>query len=197
MKMLAMVSFPLLVLALAMALTMAPQTNSVSRASGQQAGGAGAVSLSAATSPAQVKGQPATRGPEQILREMEVRFAAVVAAKDSQKFLAFWAEDAAMFPPGEPVVTGKKNILAQWAPILNDPFVSLTWSPDEAEISGSGDLGYTYGKYLWTSKESDGKVARRNGKYVTIWRKEPDGQWRVVVDLGTPSDPPAPAKPTP
>ncbi len=198
MKMLALVSFPLLVLALAMALTMAPQTNSVSRADGQQAGGAGAANLPVATSPAPVKGQPApTGGAEQILREMEVKFAAVVAAKDSQAFLAFWAEDAAMFPPGEPVVTGKQNILAQWAPILNDPFVSLTWSPDEAEISGSGDLGYTYGKYLWTGKGSDGKVTRRNGKYVTIWRKEPDGQWRVVVDLGTPSDPPDPAKPAP
>ncbi|MCI0408057.1 MAG: DUF4440 domain-containing protein, partial [Acidobacteria bacterium] len=132
---------------------------------------------------------------EQALREMEAKLDAAVAAKDSQAFLALWAEDAAMFPPGEPVVVGKEKILGEWAPILTDPNVSLTWSPDKAEISGSGDLGYTYGKYLWTGKGSDGQPARRNGKYVTIWRKGPDGKWRVVVDLGTPSDPPASTKP--
>jgi uncharacterized protein (TIGR02246 family) len=126
---------------------------------------------------------------------MEAKFAAAVAAKDSQAFLAFWAEDAAIFPPGEPVVTGKEKILAEWAPILTDPGVSLTWSPQTVEVSSSGDLGYTYGTSLWTGKGADGQPARRNSKYVTIWRKEPDGKWRVVVDLGTPSDPPASVKP--
>ena len=196
MKMLALVSFPLLVLGLAMALTMSPQPSSASGAAGQQTVGANPGTPTSLVS--QSKGQPtalARTSGEQILREMEFKLAAAVAAKDSQAFLSLWAQDAAVFPPGEPVVTGKENILAQWAPILTDPLVSLTWSPDKVEISDSGDLGYTYGKYLWTGKGSDGKLAHRNGKYVTIWRKDPDGQWRVVVDLGTPSDPPPPSKP--
>ena len=198
MKVLALVSFPLLVVGLAMAMTMAPQTRSASRAEGQSASVAAAANPATAASPAsQAKAQPAAdpgAGGGQVLRDMEAKFGVAVAAKDSQAFLAFWAEDAAMFPPGEPVVVGKEKILAEWAPILTDPNASLTWSPDKVEIAGSGDLGYTYGRYRSTRKGADGQPIIRNGKYVTIWRKGTDGSWRVVVDLGTPSDPP-PAKP--
>jgi ketosteroid isomerase-like protein len=201
MKMLALVSFPLLVVGLAMALTMTPQTNSISLADGQGAGGALIAKSATASSPAlQAKAPSAAltqADGQQVLRDTEAKFAAAVASKDSQAFLAFWAEDAAIFPPGEPVVVGKEKILAEWAPILTDSNVSLTWSPDKAEMAGSGDLGYTYGKYLWSGKGADGQPAHRHGKYVTIWRKGLDSAWRVVVDLGTPSDPPAPAKPAP
>ena len=136
---------------------------------------------------------------ETALREMEGKLAAAVAAKDRKAFAALWAEDAAIFPPGSPVVVGLEGILAEWDPILSKPDVSLTWSPDRVELAGSGDLGYTYGKYRWNGKGLDGEPMVRNGKYVTIWRKERDGKWRVVVDLGTPSDPPSmpAAKPQP
>lgn len=140
---------------------------------------------------------PASRAEgERALREMEASLAAAVAAKDGKGFLSFWAEDAAAFPPGKPVVVGKENILKEWASILENPDVTLSWQPDKAEVSGSDDLGYTYGKYRWTGKDSGGRMEVRNGKYVTIWRKEKDGRWRAVVDLGTPSDPP-PAHPAP
>jgi len=122
---------------------------------------------------------------------MEQRFAAAVASKDSKAFLSFWAEDAAIFPPGNPILVGKEKILASWSDVVSNPDVSLTWSPDKVEVSASGDLGYTYGNYRWTGRDSAGRPAVHNGKYVTIWRKEKDGQWRAVVDLGTPSDPPA------
>jgi len=131
-------------------------------------------------------------GGELALREMEARFAAAVASRDPQAFLSFWAEDAAVFPPGKPAVVGRQNILKEWGWVLNDPDVSLTWEPDTVEVAASGDLGYTYGKYKSTGKGPDGAPTVHNGKYVSIWRKGPDGKWRVVVDLGTPSDPPPP-----
>jgi len=132
---------------------------------------------------------------ERALRTMENRLNTAVASKDRQAFLALWADDAAIFPPGKPVVVGKENILREWAPILKDPDVSLTWQPDKVEASASGDLGYTYGKFRWRGKDPEGRVQVHNGKYVTIWRKGKDGRWRAVVDLGTPSDPP-PEPPT-
>jgi uncharacterized protein (TIGR02246 family) len=155
-----------------------------------------ALSAPAATTPAaELSRSPA----ESALREMEAHLAAAVAAKDKKAFVALWAEDAAIFPPGSPVVVGRDGILAEWDPILSNPETSLTWSPEKVEVAGSGDLGYTYGKYLWSGKGPDGQRMVRNGKYVTIWRKEKDGRWRAVVDLGTPSDPPSTpaAKPRP
>src|SRR5262245_29493900 len=68
---------------------------------------------------------------ESALREMEARLAAAVAAKDKKAFQALWAEDAAIFPPGSPVVIGRDGILAEWDPILSNPEVSLTWSPEK------------------------------------------------------------------
>ena len=181
MKMLAIVALPLLILSLALAMTLSPA---------QPAG-----TSSAPAAGDQPPASTASKTGEAVLRDMEAKFAAAVAAKDSKAFLSFWAEDAAIFPPGSPIVVGKDKILANWADILNNPDVSLTWSPDKMQVSASGDLGYTYGKYQSARKGPEGQATIRNGKYVTIWRKEPDGAWRVVVDLGTPSDPPPPAKP--
>jgi ketosteroid isomerase-like protein len=57
----------------------------------------------------------------------------------------------------------------------------LTWEPLYADISVSGDLGYTYG--LFASHTKTGKLLGR-GKYVTIWKKQRDGTWKYVLDGG-------------
>jgi len=121
---------------------------------------------------------------------MESRLARAVASKEVDSFLAFWAEDAAIFPPGGGPVVGREKILESWSPLLKDPEVSLTWEPTRVEIAASGDLGYTYGRYESRKKGPGGEVVTRKGCYVTIWRKEKDGAWRVVLDIGSPDPPP-------
>lgn len=56
----------------------------------------------------------------------------------------------------------------------------LSWEPTEAVIAKSGDLGYTYGTYLF--RLSDTTVA---GCYTTFWKKNAKGEWRFVLDTGT------------
>ena len=56
----------------------------------------------------------------------------------------------------------------------------LTWYPVLADIAQSGELGYTTGP--WTLLQNDRPQAA--GEYVTVWRKQPDGQWKFVVDMG-------------
>ena len=65
------------------------------------------------------------------------------------------------------------------------PGIRLTWKPGVADVAASGDLGYTVGTYELRSPA--GLV--RTGKYMTVWRKQPDGSWKFVADGGTP-DPP-------
>ncbi len=145
--------------------------------------------------PAAPPGGPASPSPreeaERSLREMESRLARVAAAKDVEAFLSLWAEDAATFSPGDPVAVGREKVREEWGPLLRDPGASLTWEPDRVEASQSGDLGYTYGRYESRRTGADGKRVVRTGKYVTIWRKEKDGRWRVVLDIGSPDPPPA------
>jgi ketosteroid isomerase-like protein len=64
----------------------------------------------------------------------------------------------------------------------------LTWSPEFADVSASGDLGYTWGYYTMTIPNAVGAPVKRTGTYVTIWRRQSDGSWKVVLDGGSPSD---------
>jgi len=63
-----------------------------------------------------------------------------------------------------------------------------------ADMAASGDLGYTYGTYVFTSKNKEGKLVASYGKYTSIWKKQKDGQWKVVVDMGNSSPEPTTGK---
>lgn len=71
------------------------------------------------------------------------------------------------------------------------PTASLTWKPSEAQVSLQGDLGYTWGRYEYSDRTASGKAVVETGTYVTIWRRQADGSWKVVLDGGQP-DPKAP-----
>jgi ketosteroid isomerase-like protein len=73
-----------------------------------------------------------------------------------------------------------------------NPNVQLTWSPLKVEVSDDGTLGYTWGRYGFTSKGKDGKVDSSEGIYLTIWRRQADGSWKFVYD-GAPQLPDDPA----
>ena len=74
------------------------------------------------------------------------------------------------------------------------PGFSLRWTPAAATVSTAGDLGYTTGTYQMTMNDPSGAPAPERGKYVTIWKKAPGGQWKAVEDIfNTDAPPPAPA----
>ncbi len=62
--------------------------------------------------------------------------------------------------------------------------LNLKWFPLKAEVSNDGSLGYTYGNWIYTSKEENGKEKHSYGNYVTIWKKQPNGKWKFVLDGG-------------
>ena len=75
--------------------------------------------------------------------------------------------------------------------------VKLTWHPNKAELSGSGELGYTYGTYeMQTPDAAGGTATVRRGKFTTVWKKQDDGAWKYVLDVGMP-DPPVGPVPQP
>ncbi len=61
----------------------------------------------------------------------------------------------------------------------------LGWKPLRAEVAASGDLGYTFGAFAYYTKTLFGKDTIFYGNYVTVWRRQPDGKWKFVVDGGT------------
>ena len=97
--------------------------------------------------------------------------------KDPDKFMSYFASDASVYPPGMPVQTGTAAIRKVFAD-MTAPGTSLRWTPTKAGVSASGELGYTAGTYEMTM---DG--LSDNGKYVTIWKKQSDGAWKVSDDI--------------
>jgi ketosteroid isomerase-like protein len=79
--------------------------------------------------------------------------------------------------------------------ILGGPVRSVSWKVSKAEVGKSGELGYLYGTYELSTKDAKGgQPVRDIGKLVEIWKKQPDGKWRCIVDTYN-SDLPVPAAP--
>jgi len=125
------------------------------------------------------------------LRLLEGEFMMAAAEHGSQGYLSYYADDAVEVPNGAPLIQGKVNI-AKTMGFLDDKNNHLTWTPVGADISASGDLGYTYGTYEFRSKDKDGKEVVDHGKYTSIWKKQKDGSWKVVLDMGNASPQTAP-----
>jgi len=128
----------------------------------------------------------APQGTADILKQLEAEFMKAAADKGSQGYMSYYAEDSVELPNGGPVIQGKKNI-AQGMGFLDDKNNRLIWTPVGADISSSGDLGYTYGNYEFHSKNKEGKATVEYGKYTSIWKKQKDGSWKVVLDMGNSS----------
>jgi len=117
------------------------------------------------------------------LKQLEGEFMKAAAEKGSQGYMSYYADDAVELPNGVPAIPGKANI-AKTMGFLDDKNNHLSWTPVGADISASGDLGYTYGTYEFRSVDKDGKPTVEHGKYTSIWKLQHDGTWKVVLDMG-------------
>jgi len=139
---------------------------------------AATVSFAGATALA-LSGQPADLRAGLIsLVETERAFAKASAERGIRDaFLAFLAVNSIVFRPGP--VDGLKAFRDSPASAG-----SLSWYPVFADIASSGDLGYTTGPYESRSGPTE-KPQLRHGHYVTLWRRQPDGAWKAVLDVGS------------
>jgi ketosteroid isomerase-like protein len=121
--------------------------------------------------------------PSGALMKIENEFMKASAEHGSQGYLSYYAADAVEVPNGAAFLQGKAEI-AKTMGFLDSPDNHLTWAPVGAGIAASGDLGYTYGTYEFTTKDKDGQPVVDHGKYTTIWKKQKDGSWKVALDMG-------------
>jgi ketosteroid isomerase-like protein len=105
----------------------------------------------------------------------------------AEAFRHFLAERAVQLPNGELPVQGRQAIYERQQQAGD---VQLTWEPVAAEVARSGELGYTWGFYEVRARQPDGTTLTGHGKYTTIWEKQPDGLWKVILDTGNPGPPP-------
>ena len=111
-------------------------------------------------------------------------------SKSLDMFMSYYAPDASVYPPGMPVANGSAAIRAALTPMAQLPGFALQWSPTKADMSVSGDLGYTAGSYALTMNDPTGKPSIERGKYIEVWKKQSDGSWKVIEDIFNADTPP-------
>jgi ketosteroid isomerase-like protein len=97
-------------------------------------------------------------------------------------FLTYAAEDAVLMRNNS-LIFGKESLQESYKNKESESGnVSLSWKPDFVDVASSGDLGYTYGKYVYTTTDSIGNAKVVEGIFHTVWKRQSDGKWRFVWD---------------
>ena len=141
------------------------------------------LSLAACAAPA---AEDASAPDPSVLMEADRAFNRAVAGGGSAAWGAWFAEDGAIVQEGVGEIRGRTAV-AEAVAFLDVPGVSLSWEPVRADIARSEDLGWTTGSFVSVGPGPDGAEQRRTGTYVSIWRLQTDGSWKVVMDLGNPT----------
>jgi ketosteroid isomerase-like protein len=121
------------------------------------------------------------------LFDLEAKFAADTARLGGAAFANWFADDAVTLNNGQPPVIGKAAIVADatWSPTE----YQLTWTPEGGRMGPGGDMGFTWGHYESRFKDRDGTPKLKTGRYMTVWKKQSDGSWKVALDASN-NEPP-------
>jgi uncharacterized protein (TIGR02246 family) len=128
---------------------------------------------------------PDTRAADvQAVKDTEAAWLKDTALKDPVKFAGYYADDALVLSPNQPLVEGRDKIQAGLAALMADPNFALTFQSSRVDAANGGDFVYTVGAYSRTVTDlKTRQPVTDKGNYLTIWKKESDGTWKVVTDM--------------
>jgi ketosteroid isomerase-like protein len=120
------------------------------------------------------------------LKKTDLEFADATDKRGVEGWVSYFATDGAQLSARAEVVRGPDAVREQMSQFFAKGDRKLSWKPLLVQVSPAGDMGYTYGPYEVLSVGRDGvtEVIRR-GTYMTVWRREKDGRWKVIADLGS------------
>lgn len=130
-----------------------------------------------------VLGLGASAAPEQDadavseVRAAELAFARSMAQRDHAAFASFVSEEAVFL--GQEALRGRRAVAEGWKPFFEGDAAPFSWEPERVVVLDSGDLALSTGPVFDPAGE-------RVGTFNSTWRREADGRWRVVFDIGCP-----------
>jgi ketosteroid isomerase-like protein len=128
---------------------------------------------------------------EEQIMQADRDFNKATQEKRAEGWLAYFALDEAALP--DPPTVGKQAITDRYQKMFGNPDFKLSWDPTKAEVFPGDKMGYTTGKYVARFKNKEGKAMESTGRYLTVWRKQDDGSWKIVTDAGSADGPAHPA----
>ena len=128
----------------------------------------------------------AVESAENQVRCTEIGFSQSVETGDSEFFASFLDEDARFI--SNTVLRGAEEVASAWAVFFTESGPQLAWRPYLIEVAASGDLALSRGPYRATGKNEEGQLVESWGLYNSVWRKKPDGKWKIIFDAGNPGE---------
>ncbi|HZP33925.1 MAG TPA: SgcJ/EcaC family oxidoreductase [Candidatus Acidoferrales bacterium] len=120
---------------------------------------------------------------EQAIRETVAAWSQAAGAKDLNKCVSFYTDDACVLPFNAPIATGRDQIRAVWSHLMSNPAYSLRFGPTKIDVARSADLAYEIGTFDLTLADPSGKPTAMRGKYVVAWQKQANGEWKAAADI--------------
>jgi len=124
-----------------------------------------------------------TQPVEQLLRDLDAKWAKAAAAKDVEQTTAFYSDEAIVFPPNATSAATKQAIRNGWKEMLGSPGFVISWQPTKVQVGKSAEMAWVSGTYELTMNDANGKPISDRGKYLEVWEKQTDGNWKCAADM--------------
>jgi len=124
---------------------------------------------------------------EKAVRDADAAWSKAAGAKDLDKTVSFYADDAIVLPPNGTAKTTKDAIRALWKDLIGS-VTSVSWTATRVEMAKSGDMACLSGTYELTMNDG----TKDHGKYCEVWEKK-GGTWKCGTDIWNSDLPAAPA----
>jgi len=124
-------------------------------------------------------------GPEQsaeAVRKADAVWSWAASTGNVDAWMAFYANDAIVLLPNEPLVRGTEHVRPLVSRLLQRPHLAVAWHALRSETAESADLVYVIAAYELHFEEARGRAIADHGRRTELWRLQSDGTWRCIVD---------------
>ena len=122
-------------------------------------------------------------GVEQLLRDLDAQWAKAAAAKDVEQTIGYYSDDAIVLPPNATSAATKEAIRNVWKDMFASPSLVISWQPTRVQVGKSGEMAWVRGRYELTMNDASGKPIDDRGKYLEVWEKQTDGNWKCAAEM--------------
>ncbi len=124
-----------------------------------------------------------TQSEERTLRALDDQWAKAAAAKDVDQTIAYYSDDAIVLPANATSAATKEAVRTVWKNMFSSPGFVITWKPMRVRLANSSDMGWVSGTYELTMNDASGKAINDRGKYLEVWEKQTDGNWKCRANM--------------
>ena len=122
-------------------------------------------------------------GVERLLRDLDAQWAKAAAAKDVEQTIGYYSDDAIVLPPNATGAATKEAIRNVWKDMFASPSLVISWQPTRVQVGKSGEMAWVRGRYELTMNDASGKPIDDRGKYLEVWEKQTDGNWKCAAEM--------------